>query len=352
LERFRKAGIAPSSDMLAQLTVLDKSVINQNDISFEIAKVGAEAAKASADAATASAKRLETIKIGADLGATIGEALTGYPGAIESSGTQFGFFLRQLPSSSMTGKRISVADIQEVQGGVASDDPVESQKSALRIVGLTSDLRRGRMNDKQQAAAAKASSDFTSSVSALDSIVTELRKQGSESGSAIDFVRSRLAVLGLTPESGELKAENIHSLFMMGSLRETVVGPGNPAIYEQLLLRSGIPQTGDFLSVPNWEAKKAKTLSLVMVSGYIANMQQNGMVPTQDSIDDINAKMKPIFGDKYVPFTLDELTGAKGWMNVRNNEREARTWLASRVDGSGNRQYMTADELDRARTGR
>lgn len=327
VERFMRNGLEIDAQTAAALNFRDQNARFTNDIAMDTFKSEQLAWQARESRAKATQAFAETAKIWASIGSTIGEASRGYPGVFEPSGQTYGGFTRTLPYSSVTGKPLTFGQIQEVLNGVYND---KNPESAGQLASIQADLSRGRMSEDQMKQAAKARSDFMSGTDALESIAVELKRQGVKADSLTGFVGLKLEQLGLSADAATVRAESIHSLFMMGSLRESIAGPGNPAIYEQLLIRAAIPQTNDFFSIPKWEAAKARTLALAMAGSYMEGMSRNGMSPTPDSVADINARLKPIFGEKFVPFTNDELIGPNGWINVRSSEAKANAWLKAR----------------------
>lgn len=339
VDRFMRNGLEIDAQTAAALNFRDQNARFTNDIAMDMFKAEQLAWQARESRAKATQAFAETAKIWAGIGSTIGESSRGYPGVFEPSGQTFGGFTRSLPYSSVSGKPLTVGQIQEVLNGVYND---KNPESASQLASIQADLSRGRMSEEQMKLAAKSRSDFVSGTSALESIAVELKRQGVKADSLTGFIGLKLEQLGLSTDAATVRAESIHSLFMMGSLRESIAGPGNPAIYEQLLIRAAIPQTNDFFSIPKWEAAKARTLALAMAGSYMEGMARNGMSPTPDSVSDINARLKPIFGEKFVPFSNDELIGPNGWINVRSSEAKANAWLRARG-------MMTEAELRAAR---
>lgn len=327
IENFRKAGVTPSSETLASLRFLDDNHRFASGLAVDIAKAQADSEAARLAAQQTIKERGETASTFATLGTKLGEAMTGYPGVFESSGLQYGFFARTLPNNSATGKPWTKAEIAYIGGNMTSDDP-KTQESALKALPLLrADLARNAIGDKALKEAAKATADFENTMGALGVINVELNRQGANNSTLTDILQTSLESIGIAPGGGEMRAAKIHQLFLMGSLREPIVGPGNPAIYEQMLLQSAIPSVDALFRIPKWEQKRLQTLALVSAGSYLTSMRQSGLSATPESVQFINERLKSVYGDRFIPFKAEQLIGPNGWLNVRGNQAEAERWL-------------------------
>jgi hypothetical protein len=348
LENFRRAGFSPDAEQLAQMRLMDSQANFANQVIVDQARARESAANAALAKQTSLKEVGETASTFATLGTKIGEALTGYPGAFEPSGLQYGYFSRELPSNVQTGKRWTKGEIAFITSNLTSDNPETQRRAIAALPGLRADLARGAIGDKPLKDAAKHTADFDNTMSALEALNIELDRQIGE-GKLIDFVKVQLDNIGIGSGAAELRSEKIHQLFLMGSLRQPIVGPGNPAIYEQLLLQEAIPDIRSFFRIPQFEQRKLQTLALTSASSYIVSMREAGLQPTPDSVRLINEKLSAVYGPKFRPFSYEELVGNNGWVNARTSQGAADRWLRSQVDQNGNRLYMTREELRRSR---
>lgn len=295
-----------------------------NDTVYRLAEVAAADAKRASDLATADVARLSAATEASKLGERTGEVLRRYPGAIQET-NRFGGFIVPLPTSSFSKKRMTPDYIDSVTQRAQSDDPAEARQGRREMAIMMSDLNRAGIDDKLAQNASENVDMFDTTISALTSIRITLDKQVKDG-----LLVTTLNKLKIGPDIALAQEEKVHQLFLLGSLREPIVGPGNPAIYEQEIVKSAIPSVDTLFSLASIEKAKVRTLALVTASQYINKQVANGFEVTPAVVDRLNKQLRGAFGDNYVPIEYTDLVGPGSWNSVRQNPKDAREWLQRR----------------------
>jgi hypothetical protein len=262
------------------------------------------------------------IQAGEQIAVTFGDKLRNYPGALESSGQQFGYFSVPLPLKG-PNQRYTSKDLDDLFDGLNSTDLKIAADAGRTLSKMTFKISAGGANQEQRDRASVATRDFNEAAAAIAEI-----RDANDTATRQGLVESLATRLGWGPDQAKFKASDIRAMYLRGTIRPIIAGPGNPAIYEQEMVNATIPNIQAMFAIRSWDKARIGSLAIVTATGYIERMRQNGFTDvSQEAVDNINEKLKASYGEKAPTLTREDLIGDASWSKARRSPAEAAAWL-------------------------
>lgn len=101
--------------------------------------------------------------------------------------------------------------------------------------------------------------------------------------------------------NGDLATAGTLQKTLIGAIRESVVGPGNPSNYEQEVLASIIPDPSEILTIPSRQKARLQALATISMLHHYNSMIANGLAPTQETLKMYSNQIGKVLGYNVTP---------------------------------------------------
>jgi hypothetical protein len=110
-----------------------------------------------------------------------------------------------------------------------------------------------------------------------------------------------VALMKVRMPNGDLATAGTLQKVLVGAIRESVVGPGNPSNYEQEVLASIIPDPSEILTIPSRQKARLQALATISMLHHYNSMISNGLSPTEETLKMYSKQIGQVLGYEVTP---------------------------------------------------
>jgi len=137
----------------------------------------------------------------------------------------------------------------------------------------------------------------------LNELNNELIKEQKSTGGSWASV----ALMKVRMPNGDLATAGALQKTLVGAIRESVVGPGNPSNYEQEVLSSIVPDPSEILGIPSRQKARLQALATISMLHHYNSMISNGLSPTEETLKMYSKQIGQVLGYEVTPATFKGL---------------------------------------------
>ena len=166
-----------------------------------------------------------------------------------------------------------------------------------------------------------------------------IKEQKSKGGST-----ASVTLMKVRMPNGDLATAGTLQKTLVGAIRESVVGPGNPSNYEQEVLASIIPNPEEILTIPSRQKARLQALATISMLHHYNSMISNGLVPTQETLKMYSNQIGQVLGYEVTPENFKGLYN--DWERQKTIHRNSQTAKISSKESTQEYANRLLDSLN------